>query len=181
MLRVLKNIFFFALCLYIEVASIIAQPQIKWTLTEQDKLQIIESVIQHKLFISSSDRSLLVREPSEISKELCKQGKEILEKYLVSDDINAGALPQIPCANLVFLTEKELVEKKALGLYYFRFDKFEIKGKKVLIKFSSNYENSKLWVFSGRQYEYQKKAGQWFGKITGTYGGRACQYRYKTF
>ncbi len=141
------------------------------SISDNDKAQIIQSVLMRELSLSDEDRTRIIKPvPRRIDPCKNSEGSKRTE-YISSKNITASLLPKISCINFVLLGQEELESKSQEGIQYLVFDKFEIKGPKVEVSLATVYTKGKFFSTTGVAYEFRKVPGRWRVKEVGGYSG----------
>jgi hypothetical protein len=141
------------------------------SITDNDKAQIIQSVLMRELSLSNEDRTRIIKPaPRRIDPCMNSEGSTRTE-YISSKNIIASLLPKISCINFVLLGPEELESKSQEGIQYLVFDKFEVKGSKVEVNLATVHAKGKFFSTAGVAYEFRKVSGRWRVKEVGGYSG----------
>lgn len=139
------------------------------SVSNNDKAQIIQSMILRELSLSDEDRTRIVK-PNPRRIDPCKNSKgSIRTEYILTKNIARSLLPKISCINFVLLGPEEIEAKSQEGIQYLSFDRFEVKGSMVEIHLATVYTRGRFSTLTGVIYEYRKVSGRWRGKQTGAY------------
>ena len=122
-------------------------------LTEEDKAQIIESVLQKE---------------SRKFKFLQKNGKILLAKSNIPQSLS----PKLNGVEIVLIDTDEINVKRGTetGISYFAFSKIEVQESKVVVYFGRWRQSRVEYSAEGSIYEYKKMSKKWKGKLTGGFG-----------
>lgn len=94
--------------------------------------------------------------------------------YLSTKNLPPKFMPKVPGIIFVLLNLQEIEEKVKNGFGYFAFEKFMVKGQKVLVSFGYNYRDTGFAArcpgsagspnsTNGIRYEFRKVKGKWQG------------------